>query len=306
MIILMAGCGMSWNLALAVTAVHGQPQPGHPSRFDASPPDQHLPRPEAAGFTTPASGTGNGGTEFGPPTTPRASSPGGSEAERTIRTNNVLDLLRAGGVMMVPIVACSVLLLMFTLERAISLRRGKAIPKHFVKRFLQQLDEGELNAEEALELCEQNRSPVAEVFAAAVKKWGRPAVEVEQAVLDTGERVANHLRRYLRLFSGISNVSPLMGLLGTVLGMIGAFNNIANADAMGRPELLAAGISEALLTTAGGLLVAIPAFVAYLYFSSRVDRLIIDIDAHGQELVNAIASDGWKGKVKRKVRAKAA
>jgi len=139
------------------------------------------------------------------------------------------------------------------------------------------------------------------VFAAAVKKWNRPAVEVEQAVIDAGERVANGLRRYLRLFNGIATISPLLGLLGTVLGMIQAFNAIAtSSDAMGKPEVLAAGIGEALLTTAGGLSVAIPAFIAYMYFSSRVDRLIIEIDGLGQQAVSAIASDAWKGKKTRK------
>ena len=107
-------------------------------------------------------------------------------------------------------------------------------------------------------------------------------MEVEQAVLDSGERVANGLRRYLRLFHGISTISPLLGLLGTVLGMINSFNTVASADAMGRPELLASGISQALLTTAAGLLVAIPALVAHLYFVGRVARLLMEIDALGQ------------------------
>ncbi len=215
-------------------------------------------------------------------------------------TRSVLALMSVAGPLLFPILGCSVLLLMFVLERAISLRKRRVIPKHFVKLFLNELDEGQLKPEEALELCEENRSPISEVFAAAVKKWNRPAVEVEQAVLDAGERVANGLRRYLRLFNGIATLSPLLGLLGTVLGMISAFNAIAASDAMGRPELLAEGISQALLTTAGGLTVAIPAFIAYMYFTSRVDRLIIEIDRLGQEAVQAIASDAWQSKPKRK------
>ena len=219
---------------------------------------------------------------------------------------SALAVVADAGPMLFPIVGCSVLLLMFVFERAISLRRSRVIPKHFVKLFLTELDEGQLKPEEALERCEQNESPISEVFAAAVKKWNRPAVEVEQAVLDAGERVANGLRRYLRLFNGIATISPLLGLLGTVLGMIRAFNSIASSDAMGRPELLADGISQALLTTAGGLSVAIPAFIVYIYFTSRVDRLLIDIDAIGQEVVSAIASDAWKAKpTKKKTRSPA-
>ena len=91
-------------------------------------------------------------------------------------------------------------------------------------------------------------------------------------------------------------LGPIWGILGTVVGMIRAFNAIATSDAMGRPELLASGISQALLTTAAGLTVAIPALIVYMYFVSRVDRLIIDIDALGQELVNMISAEELQGK----------
>ncbi|MDP6445613.1 MAG: MotA/TolQ/ExbB proton channel family protein [Pirellulaceae bacterium] len=217
-----------------------------------------------------------------------------AEEEIPIPTKNVLQVIRDGGVLMLPIAGCSLILMAFIFERAIALRRGRVIPRPFVKRFLKQLQDRQLNRERAVELCEQNNSPVAEVFGAAIKKWGRSSVEVEQAILDQGERTTNSLRRYLRLFNGVATVTPLLGLLGTVLGMISAFNAIATADAMGRPELLAAGISQALLTTAAGLSVAIPAFIAYLYFVSRVDRLIMEIDGLGQELVSLIAADAWR------------
>ncbi|NQU20674.1 MAG: MotA/TolQ/ExbB proton channel family protein [Candidatus Nealsonbacteria bacterium] len=203
----------------------------------------------------------------------------------------MLGVLQGGGYLMIPIGISSLILLAFVLERAISLRRGRVIPRPFVRRFLKQLSDGELDRDKALELCEANGSPVAIVFAGAARKWGRPAVEVEQAIIDSGERVTNGLRRYLRVINGVATVTPLLGLLGTVVGMIRAFNNIATADALGRPERLAGGISEALLTTAGGLTVAIPALIFYLFFVSRVDRLIIDIDAYGQEVVNVIAAE---------------
>ncbi len=215
-------------------------------------------------------------------------------------TRSLLTVLRDGGPMLIPLGLCSFLLFVFVFERAISLRRGRVIPKPFVRRFLAQLDDNALDGHEALERCRENGSPVAEVFAAGVMKWDRSAVEVEQAIIDSGERVAQGLRKYLRLFNGISTISPLLGLLGTVVGMIRAFNAIATTDAMGKPELLATGISQALLTTAAGLTVAIPALVAYLYFASRVDRLVMEIDRYGQELVNAIAVDGWKEKPAKK------
>ncbi len=225
------------------------------------------------------------------------------ESANSIPTRNLLQVLRDGGILMIPIGVCSFILCVFIFERAISLRRGRVIPRPFVRRFLEQLREGQLTREEALKLCEENRSPVAEVFAAAIRKWGRPSVEVEQALIDAGERVTNGLRRYLRLFNGISTVTPLMGLLGTVLGMIGAFNAIVTAGAMGRPELLAAGISQALLTTAAGLSVAIPALITYLFFVSRVDRLIIAIDALGQQLVELISAETQTSKSKGRSKA---
>ena len=215
-------------------------------------------------------------------------------ASEAIPTQNVLAVLQDGGPLLIPLAICSFLLFVFMFERSISLRRGRVIPRPFVKRLLHQLREGQLERKEALARCQENRSPVAEVFAAGIMKWDRPSVEIEQAIIDAGERVASQLRRYLRLFHGISTISPLLGLLGTVIGMIRAFNSIATADAMGRPEVLAEGISEALLTTAGGLTVAIPAIIAYLFFTSRVDRLVMDIDMLGQEVVHAISSDSWR------------
>ena len=229
-----------------------------------------------------------------------AASPAGPEM---IPTKNLLTVMRDGGPLMIPIAGCSVVLMVFVFERLIMLRRARVIPRPFVKRFLEQLAANQLDRESALTLCEENKSPVAMIFAGAVKKWGKPAVEVEQAIIDAGERVTNDLRRYLRLFNGISTISPLLGLLGTVTGMIAAFNVIAKASAMGRPDMLAAGISEALLTTAAGLVVAIPALSAYLYFVGRVDQLVIELDALGQQVVEHISAEALQnesaGRVKR-------
>ena len=215
----------------------------------------------------------------------------GAEATETIPTRHLLGIIQDGGIVMIPLLCCSFILTVFIFERAISLRRGRVIPGPFVKRFLHQLKEGQLDREQALGLCEGNDSPVAKIFASAVRKWGRPAVEVEQAIIDAGERATNDLRRYLRIFNGVATVTPLLGLLGTVFGMIQSFNDISTSEAMGRPELLAKGISEALLTTATGLTIAIPALTLYWFFVSRVDRLVMDIDALGQEVVNVISAE---------------
>ena len=214
-----------------------------------------------------------------------------TEQRAFIPTTDLKKIIDDAGPLMYAILLCSFLLVAFTLERTVSLRRSRVIPKPFVTRFLQQLREGQLDREQALELCEENGSPVSQVFAGAVRKWGRPGVEVEQGVIDAGERVTNGLRHYLRVFYGVATVGPLLGLMGTVLGMIQTFNVIAAADALGRAGLLAGGIAKALLNTAGGLAVAIPASIFYVFFVSRVDRLVIEIDRLAQEVVNVISAE---------------
>jgi biopolymer transport protein ExbB len=205
---------------------------------------------------------------------------------------NLFDIIKMGGVVMYPILFCSVLTVCFAFERLISLRRGRVAPGPFVKRFLHQLRDGQLDRETALELCEKNDSVVARVFAGAVRKWGRPSVEVEQAFLDAGERAGNGLRRYLRLFHAVSTICPLLGLLGTVFGVIRAFNSIATIDEASRSQLLAKGIAEALLATAAGLSVAIVALICYWIFAARADQLVLDIDALGQEVVQFTSAEG--------------
>ena len=215
--------------------------------------------------------------------------------------SSLLDISTAGGMLMLPIGLCSLALCMFVFERAMSLRKGRVIPRPFVKRFVSQMQTGELSRGEASRLCKENKSPVASVCGAAVRKWGQPAQVIEAAIADEGERVGNRLRRSIRMFNGISTITPLLGLLGTVIGMIRAFNAIVTTGAMGKPELLAAGISQALITTAAGLCVAIPALIAYLYFTSRVDHLLMEMDSIGQQMVDSISLEARKRSEKRRV-----
>jgi biopolymer transport protein ExbB len=219
---------------------------------------------------------------------------------QAISTHNLARAMVDGGPLMLVLGFCSLLVITFVFERAINLRRSRIIPKPFVTRMLEQIADGEIDRGQALELCEQNGSPIAQVFAGAVRKWGRPSVEVEQAAIDAGERAANKLRRYLRIFYGVANVGPLLGLMGTVLGMIETFNAIAGHDALGRAEMLAGGIAKALLNTAGGLAVAIPASIFYVVFTSRIDRLVMDIDSLSQEIVNLISAEELQQRASRK------
>ncbi len=193
---------------------------------------------------------------------------------------------------MIPLGICSLIVLTLSLERLITLRRGRVIPRPFVRRFTECVEDGQLSYEEATELCEEFDCPVSEVFRAALRRWGRPMLEIEQAVMDAGDRVSERLRRFLRVFHAISNVAPLLGLLGTVLGMIESFETISSTESLGRPEMLASGISVALMTTAGGLSVAIPAYLAYMYFSSKSDSYLHEIDKLCQRVIDCISAEG--------------
>lgn len=242
----------------------------------------------ANGFEVPASTINNESQQ--PASTTRNET--SSDQGQIVASRRLLEVVRNGGPLMIPIGICSFILVVFVFERLISLRKGSIIPGPFTKRFLDQLREGELNREAATALCDRNNSPMAKVFRAGIQKWGRPSVEVEQAVLDEGERSSNHLRKYLRLINGIATLCPLLGLLGTVLGMIHAFDAIATVTGNVDPKtLIATGISQALLTTAAGMSVAIPALIAYLFFTSRVDRHVMEIDTMGMKVVHLVSAE---------------
>jgi biopolymer transport protein ExbB len=232
-------------------------------------------------------------------TPPATEAPAEAAQEGLIPTGNLLATIRDGGILMIPLLGCSFALAVFGIERLVSLRTSRVVPKPFVNRFLEQIQAGQLSRGTALDACEENGSPAARVFAAAVRRWGKPAVEIEQAAIDACERELNHLRRYRRIFNGVATIGPLLGLLGTVFGLIRSFNDVAGAGAMGRPDLLARGFGEALITTAMGLLVAIPAMVLHWYFTSRVDRLAMRLDETCQQVIDEISQEAL-GESKRR------
>lgn len=191
-------------------------------------------------------------------------------------------------------VAASVIALWCGIERLVLLRRRRVIPRTFVDRFLQHLRTGRMDKPNAIAVCQQDGSPMADVFLHGVRKWGKPSVEVEQAVIDGGERQVAILRKRLRVLNGVATLCPLIGLLGTVFGMIESFNDIARSNAMGQAEQLAGGIAMALLTTAAGLMIAIPSLAAYMYLAGRVDALVVEMDRLGQELVYLISAEALR------------
>ncbi|MCH2210472.1 MAG: MotA/TolQ/ExbB proton channel family protein [Fuerstiella sp.] len=191
-------------------------------------------------------------------------------------------------------VLASIVALWSAIERLVLLRKRRVIPRAFVDRFLLHLRTGRMDKPTAVAVCQQNASPVAEIFLHGVRKWGKPAVEIEQAVMDGGERQVSLLKKRLRVLNGVATIMPLIGLLGTVTGMIEAFNNIADSNAIGQAEILASGIALALLTTAIGLFIAIPALTAYMFLAGRIDAIVVEMDRLGQEVVHLISAEALR------------
>jgi biopolymer transport protein ExbB len=212
---------------------------------------------------------------------------------------NFVEMIQSLGFWVIPFAALSLVLMWSTVERWVMLRRGRVVPKPFVQRFLNLIEAGELERDEALKICEENGSPVAEMFASGVRKWGKSSVEVEQAMIDGGERQVAALRANLRVFNAAYSVGPLLGLLGTTWGMLMSFDRLARAGAMGNSQQLAAGIALALVTTAAGLAIAIPAILLYMYYGGRVDALVMEMDALSQRLVAAISAEGLAERASR-------
>lgn len=219
----------------------------------------------------------------------KAAEPEGKKIAIPTDMQSVVELM---GYWMIPYVAASVIMVWFTLERLVVLRRGRVIPKAFVKKFLEDLQGDQLDQLTGIAACEKNGSPIAKLFIFALQKWARPSVEVEQAVLDGGDRIVSRLRIHVRALNTISVIMPMVGLLGTVVGLIGAFNDIAAASAMGNIDLLAANIAIALLTTAFGLGVAIPALTIYIYLCGRVESLVAQMDELGQQVAFLVSMEG--------------
>lgn len=233
-----------------------------------------------------------------------------SNAEITEKSSGIpthpVEIIEQMSGWLVPFLLASVISVWFTIERVVVLRRSRVIPRGFVEPFLENLHKGKLDAATAVSQCRKNDSPVSAVFLHGVQKWGRPSVEVEQAVIDGGERQIGHLRRHLRVLNGVATVTPLLGLLGTVVGMIQAFNDIASAGAMGKADQLAVGIAMALLTTAFGLAIAIPSLIMYMYLSGRVEALVMEMDELSQKVVRQVSAEGLAARPAAKARPRTA
>ena len=192
---------------------------------------------------------------------------------------SVFDLAVKGGVMMVPIALCSVAVLAVVAERLSVLRPSRVVPPTFRKRFEKAAEAGSDGLDAVRKLAKKPASPAARLVAAGVAKLGHTPDLVEKHLAAAGEEEVYRLRKRLRVLTVVAAVAPLLGLTGTIFGMIRSFQTVAaSGENLGKAELLAGGIYEAMVTTAAGLLVAMPTVVFAHWFAGKVERLARDLD----------------------------
>jgi biopolymer transport protein ExbB len=200
----------------------------------------------------------------------------------------VLDLVTAGGWLMLPILLCSVAALAICVERLITLNAKRISPPHLLALVWRQLKNNEMDAPKLRTL--RNSSPLGEILAAGLGNAHHGRDVMKESIEEAAGHVVHELERYLNPLGTIAAVTPLLGLLGTVVGMIKVFTEIM-AQGTGNASVLAGGISEALITTAAGLSVAIPALIMHRYFVGRIDGIVIGLEQETIKLVDALHNE---------------
>jgi biopolymer transport protein ExbB len=195
------------------------------------------------------------------------------------------EIIRAGGMFMWPIVLCSVIAAAIILERLWTLQSNRVIPTDLADKVYKWAESDQIT-DKLIAALEQN-SPLGRLLAVGLTNRNRPRELMVERLEDTGRHVVHDLERFLNTLGTIAAVSPLLGLLGTVTGIIHAFSAIT-AQGIGDPQILAGGIGEALITTAAGLTVAIPALVVYRFLRGKVERLVVRMEKEAMKLVDAI------------------
>jgi biopolymer transport protein ExbB len=204
------------------------------------------------------------------------------------------DYFSQGGLMMWPLLACSILGLIFIIERIIAYYRVKGDTAEIVSAVRESLLKRELRR--SIEICENYDHPVAITLKSGLLRFGKPHEEIEKAMESVALHEVSKLEKGLWILATVANIAPLFGFLGTVTGMISSFEGLAEVG-LGQPEVVAGGISEALITTATGLSIALPVQAAYNYFSNRVSQFALDMEISVSVLLetfNEIESEGGR------------
>ena len=197
----------------------------------------------------------------------------------------MFEIVKAGGIMMGPIILASIVTAAIFLERLWTLQTKRVLPGELTEKVWRWVEQQQIQDKHIAAL--QQNSPLGKILAAGLANRDRDRVVIREAIEDTGRHVVHELDRFIGTLGTIASLSPLMGLLGTVLGMIRTFNAITTAG-IGNPASLAGGIAEALITTAAGLTVAIPALLAYKYLRGRVQTLVVQMEKEAMKLVEAL------------------
>jgi len=189
---------------------------------------------------------------------------------------SLIEITVKGGLIMVPIVICGVLTLAIIIEKLVALKHAEVD----VEKFTGEMETiiGRRKIKEALELCDRYPKPFPRIIRTGLLRSDRSREEIREAIEDAAGHEIPDLEKYLGILATIATVAPLLGLLGTVTGLIRAFMVIQSKGGLVNPGDLAGGVWEALVTTVGGLVVAIPAYLAYNYFVSRVNNMVLQME----------------------------
>ncbi|MCM8805156.1 MAG: MotA/TolQ/ExbB proton channel family protein [Candidatus Omnitrophica bacterium] len=199
---------------------------------------------------------------------------------------NLWEFTIRGGYLMIPITICGALTLAVIIERLIALRKSEIDAEKFIGEIEQKLKKRKIR--EAIELCESTPGPVARLVYKALIKSDRPPEVIKENIQDEANQIIPYLEKYLGVLATIATIAPLLGLLGTVTGLIKAFMVIEAKGGLVNPGDLARGIWEALITTVGGLVVSIPAYLGYNYLVSRVNSLINDMERAASRMMDIL------------------
>jgi biopolymer transport protein ExbB len=199
----------------------------------------------------------------------------------------MIDFFIKGGIFMYPILLCSVTALAIFFERVWNLRRNQVVPLEFVQEIEALISRGQVP--DAVMRCQVNKSSIARILMAGIKNFGKKREIIKEYLEEVGRQESASLERFVEALGTISGVSTLLGLLGTISGMIKIFS-VISAQTVVNPGSLAGGISEALITTYAGLTVAIPTLVMYKYLQSRTYGLILEMEEHSIRLVELLKS----------------
>lgn len=203
----------------------------------------------------------------------------------------MFELVKAGGWLMLPIIACSIAAMTIVAERLWAYRRKRVIPGNLVAQVWKLYKANQLTAAHVTTV--RDSSPLGRILAAGLVNHRHSREVMKEAIEEEGRQVVHELERYLNTLGTIAAISPLLGLLGTVIGMIKVFTAITAAG-VGNPTVLAGGISEALITTAAGLSVAIPSLIFHRYLTGRVDQLVVGMEEQAIKLVEVMHGEREK------------